>query len=126
MKKIKWLAAGLAVVMLLLTACGVENTYTGATESPMLGFLPETVITSEPEQEEQIYGTTVPTTMPTVKPTQKPEQEDHTENDAQMVWIPMTGKKYHSKANCSGMKDPSKITITEAQNRGYTPCKKCW
>ena len=43
-----------------------------------------------------------------------------------MVWIPKSGKKYHSHPNCSGMKGPSKVTKSEAERRGYTPCKKCW
>ncbi len=44
----------------------------------------------------------------------------------QMVWIPRTGKKYHSKSTCSNMKNPEKVTISEAKRRGYEKCKKCW
>lgn len=43
-----------------------------------------------------------------------------------MVWIPKTGSKYHSNPNCSNMKNPTQITIEEAENRGYEPCKKCY
>ena len=44
----------------------------------------------------------------------------------QMVWIPKTGKKYHSKSTCSNMKNPDKVPISEAKRRGYEKCKKCW
>ena len=43
-----------------------------------------------------------------------------------MVWIPKTGKKYHSKSSCSNMKDPEQVPLSEAEWRGFTACKKCW
>lgn len=69
--------------------------------------------------------------------TQKPETEPEqttppaTETagdtgDGDLVWIPKTGKKYHSHSGCSGMKDPSQVTKEEAEEQGFTPCKKCW
>lgn len=42
------------------------------------------------------------------------------------VWIPRTGTKYHSTSTCSGMKNPSKVTVSQARSWGYTPCKKCY
>ena len=43
-----------------------------------------------------------------------------------MVWIPMKGgTKYHTYAGCSNMKDPEQVTQSEAESRGFTPCKKC-
>lgn len=44
----------------------------------------------------------------------------------EMVWIPRTGSKYHSRANCSNMKNPTQVTRQEAESRGYEPCKKCY
>ena len=44
----------------------------------------------------------------------------------EMVWIPRTGQRYHSNKKCSGMKDPSYVTIEEAKRLGFTPCKKCY
>ena len=44
----------------------------------------------------------------------------------EMVWIPQTGSKYHSNSSCSNMKNPTQVTISEAQSRGYEPCKKCY
>ena len=55
-----------------------------------------------------------------VSPTAKPTQEEST------VWISQSGKRYHSNPNCSGMENPSKVTQEEAENMGYTPCKKCY
>lgn len=43
-----------------------------------------------------------------------------------LVWISHSGKKYHSKASCSGMKGPEQVTLSQAQRRGKTPCKKCY
>ena len=44
----------------------------------------------------------------------------------EMVWIPNTGQRYHTNKKCSGMKNPSYVTIEEAIRRGFTPCKKCY
>lgn len=48
------------------------------------------------------------------------------EGDSDMVWVSGSGKKYHSKSTCSGMKNPRQISIADAKKRGYTPCKKCY
>lgn len=42
------------------------------------------------------------------------------------VWIPKSGKKYHSKPDCSSMKSPCEISVDEAIEKGYSPCKKCF
>lgn len=48
------------------------------------------------------------------------------------VWIcgGPNSKRYHRHPGCAGLKrcskTPSKISISEAQRRGYTPCKKCY
>lgn len=57
---------------------------------------------------------------PEPEPTPTPSQSET------MVWIPKSGSKYHSHAGCSNMKNPSQVTQSEAEARGYTPCKKCW
>lgn len=44
----------------------------------------------------------------------------------EQVWIPKTGKKYHKKSSCSGMKDPEKVSLSTAKDRGFTACKKCY
>lgn len=42
------------------------------------------------------------------------------------VWIPNSGKKYHSRSTCSGMKNPTLVSKSYAESMGYTPCKKCY
>ena len=50
-----------------------------------------------------------------------------TNNDekVEMVWIPSSGTKYHSKSTCSGMNSPRQIPLEDAIKQGYTACKKC-
>ena len=60
-----------------------------------------------------------------------PKIEDNAqqETDSQTVYITETGKKYHSRESCSGLNNAKAIydsTISEAKNRGLTPCSKCW
>ncbi|HHU03095.1 MAG TPA: hypothetical protein GXZ91_08220 [Christensenellaceae bacterium] len=52
-------------------------------------------------------------------------QETADTSSETMVWIPKSGKKYHSTSSCSNMKNPSCVTLSEAKSRGFTPCKKC-
>lgn len=59
--------------------------------------------------------------------TEAPQDTSSTSNE-EMVWITATGSKYHNKNNC-GRTDPSKaseISRSEAESRGYEPCKKCF
>ena len=49
-----------------------------------------------------------------------------TDTTEKTVWVPTNGgTKYHSKSTCSNMKDPVQLSLDEAENKGYTPCKKC-
>lgn len=64
-----------------------------------------------------------PSSAPTIT---KPDPQPSTGGGAGLVWIPKTGSKYHSHSGCSNMKNPSQVTKTEAERRGYTACKKCW
>ena len=44
---------------------------------------------------------------------------------SQTVYVTKTGKKYHSE-NCSSLSSSKKsIGLSEAIDKGYTPCKKC-
>lgn len=67
--------------------------------------------------------TTTTTTTTTITTTKKPTTTKTTE---QMVWIPASGTKYHSKSSCSNMKDPSQISKKRAIELGYSPCKRCF
>lgn len=60
-------------------------------------------------------------TQTQAEPAQQTQQQDST-----IVYIPQTGSKYHSNPYCSNMKNSSAVSLTEAQNRGYEPCKKCY
>ena len=65
----------------------------------------------------------------TTTSTPSTEQGDTNDNQAasgDMVWIPNSGSKYHSRSGCSNMKNPRQVTKQEAENEGYEPCKKCW
>lgn len=48
------------------------------------------------------------------------------ENADNMVWLPESGTKYHSNSSCSNMNNPRQVTLDEAVNAGYEPCKKCY
>lgn len=62
----------------------------------------------------------------TTKETTEAAQSTESESQSEMVWIPNSGAKYHKSATCSGMKNPSHVTLSDAKERGYTPCKKCY
>lgn len=47
---------------------------------------------------------------------------------SEMVWLTQYGEKYHSKPDC-GRSNPNtsyQVTLSEAQSRGYPPCKRCY
>ena len=94
---------------------------------------------SEPEESSEPSSAPEPSSSPASAPSPAPSPEPSEpkvssskatapdpEPQGQMVWIPKTGKKYHSNPNCSNMKDPSQVSIETAKARGYTACKKCY
>lgn len=42
-----------------------------------------------------------------------------------MVWVTETGTKYHSKQSFGKSKGAVQIPLSEAENRGLEPCKRC-
>lgn len=76
---------------------------------------------SEVQQTESI-----PTQSETVSSSQTAPTPTPSQNQTQMVWIPKSGKKYHNNPYCSGMNNPTQVTVEQARNQGYTPCKKCY
>ena len=58
------------------------------------------------------------------------EDVDKTDNEydekkAVLVWIPVSGSRYHVNENCGNMKNPSQVSVEEAQTLGYIECSKC-
>ncbi len=53
-----------------------------------------------------------------------PQEKPPAQAGETLVYIDRKSKKYHSKADCSGMKRPQAIPINKARKK-YTPCKKC-
>lgn len=45
---------------------------------------------------------------------------------ANYVWIPNTGRKYHKSSSCSGMRNPTQVTVERAVSLGYEPCRRCY
>lgn len=70
--------------------------------------------------------TTTSTDTSSNQQTTTPATTQKADNEAR-VWIPTNGgKKYHSRSGCSNMKNPQEVTISEAKNRGFTPCGRCY
>ena len=57
---------------------------------------------------------------------QQLEEQASKEQSEEYVYIPSSGSKYHSNSSCSNMRNPSKVTKSEAEAQGYDPCKKCY
>lgn len=57
--------------------------------------------------------------------TTEPDNTTSDDEKVEMVWIPSSGTKYHSKSTCSGMKSPRQIPLEDAIKQGYTACQKC-
>lgn len=70
---------------------------------------------------------------PVKEPASEPEQsiqpgQELTPNSDQeqiKVWIPESGTKYHSDPSCSGMINPTEVTLEEAISMGFEACKRC-
>lgn len=91
------------------------------TNSPTLTVVPSPteVPTSTPVQTVALLNTPTPTIVPT--PTEQPLADV-------ILWLPVTGEKYHSKNNCGRM-NPDKarqVTKSEAERWGDEPCGKCY
>ena len=45
--------------------------------------------------------------------------------DEDTVWISKSGKRYHTTPDCSGMRTAKEVTLSEAIEKGLTPCRDC-
>ncbi len=70
---------------------------------------------------------TAQVTSSTQKSEQTPAESVDTpsENVSTTVYVSSSGK-YHSKPNCSGMKNYTEMSYSQAVAEGCTPCKKCY
>lgn len=59
-------------------------------------------------------------------PTPAPEPTAGTPAKGSAVWVSQSGSKYHKRSGCSGMKKPVQMDRSEAESKGYTPCKRCY
>lgn len=88
----------------------------------------ERIAQEQAEQEAQAQAEQEAAEQAAQEQAQQEEQasQEQQQPQEQMVWIPQSGSKYHSNSSCSGMNNPTQITISEAQSMGYEPCKKCY
>ncbi|MBR5558865.1 MAG: hypothetical protein IKU72_01295 [Oscillospiraceae bacterium] len=78
-----------------------------------------------PEEKPAEESVEVPVEKP-VMSVQKPtySKQDSDEESTPAIYITKTGKRYHYDSTCgNGEYFPS--TLSDAKNRGLTPCKKC-
>ena len=119
-KVCSYIAAFLCVFM--LGSCGSNNpTPAVPVTEPTIATIAavENTATTVPE-------TTVPTVPETAAPTSAPVYVEPVQPQEEMVWIPTNGgTKYHSRSSCSNMDNPQQVTVSQAESRGFTPCKKC-
>lgn len=92
-------------------------------QEPEPNVQPEPDVTPEPDIAPE------PEPVPDPEPEPEPDETIRTpaQSTATMVWIPTRGgTKYHRSASCSNMIDPEQVTQEEAQQRGFTACKRCY
>lgn len=86
--------------------------------------------TSQPPVSSQAAGTDkqeAPQQEPPQPVQSQPEQSQPPQPEqSQMVWIVQNGKTYHLSPDCSNMKSPYQVSLTDAVNSGRRPCKKCF
>lgn len=81
---------------------------------------------ADPETQEALFDVDAPEASFAVEEQEYASMSGASSGSGVMVWIPKSGKKYHSSKSCSNMKNPSQVTIEEAERLGFEPCKKCY
>ena len=106
-------------VLIILGIVGGNNK-----ESTQQPPMPTATIAAEtPQPTAAPTSTPQPTATPTPEPTATPEPA---EAKPTMVYIANSGTKYHRLPSCSGMENPTEVTLEQAESWGYTPCKRCY
>ncbi|MBQ9948026.1 MAG: hypothetical protein IJO91_06520 [Oscillospiraceae bacterium] len=85
-------------------------------------------------QKSEAVSPPVTTAVSTTKTTSSPQETDqtpvestpaHSDSVGASVYVSSSGK-YHSKPNCSGMKNYTEMTYSEAVAKNCVPCQKCF
>lgn len=98
---------------------GADGIFGSATERALLNFQLSTEL--------EATGIADANTVEALLASNAPEYDaEQAASRGEMVWIPRTGERYHRRKTCSGMKEPTYVTIAEAIERGFTPCKLCY
>ena len=87
------------------------------------------VSVTEPEIAQIEEPVDQPASQPSEPSTPTVEQPSTpSEPTEEMVYIAGSGEgtKYHSNPDCNNMNNPVEITISEAEAKGLTPCKRCY
>lgn len=71
---------------------------------------------------------TVPSDMIGDSQTSAEDEDSTTIGNEDTVWISGSGSKYHSRSDCGTMNpdNAKQISRTEAEEKGMSPCKKCY
>lgn len=112
MKKIIWIVLALVV---LLAFCGKNSDEPDDDVPACIATASPTMPAESPEPTPTPEPTAEPTPTPVPTPTAEP-----------MVWIPQSGERYHRKASCSDMENPTQVTKSDAIAWGYTACGRCY
>lgn len=134
MKKLLVFLLTLAICVSLFGCAetGIEDTQNSNTERQSVNVTETTKVTESTETTKATESaeTTETTEITEVtEVTNATESVQHSPDDVQvtMVWIPTKGgTKYHSNQSCSGMDNPDQVTKSQAEQQGFTPCKKCY
>lgn len=133
----KRLSCLLAIALLLCTLCScvapqTENPRTDTAANVTVTTTATTTTTTTTTTVATTTTTTTTTAKPTtttIKPTTTTAKPITTAAPAdeplsETVYVTKTGKKWHRSSSCNGG-TYYESTLTEAERRGLTPCKKC-
>lgn len=86
----------------------------------------ETPETKEPNKTEETKTNAQNNSSENSETASATDNTGETETPSEDVcYIYPTGKKFHVNSSCSSKSVPKKVTVSEAESMGYTPCKKC-
>lgn len=134
------LTAGAVIVFAAVALFGGDTIWGAVTTpAPSVAPSPEYTVYQQTEPPTSLVAVALPTVMQTEQPpetTQKPVPVEArsvgeiTVEPIQLsakttVWVPANGSRYHTMDSCSGMKEAREVSLSEAKEGGFTPCKRC-